>query len=158
MDSHIRSVVACPGRCRAALRAVVACVALAAAAGCGGDDSSPTSPSTDSAPYSQTDIRVGTGAEATAGRNVTVNYTLWFYSATAPENKGQRVESGTFPFVLGSGGTIRGFDQGVAGMRVGGLRRIVVPPELAYGAGGSNDRRIPPNATLVFEVELTSVQ
>jgi FKBP-type peptidyl-prolyl cis-trans isomerase FkpA len=148
MDSHIRSV--------AALRAFVACTVLIAAAACGGDDSSPTSPSTDSAPYSQTDIRVGTGAEATAGRAVTVNYTLWLYSASAAENKGRRLQAGTFPFVLGTGGAIRGFDQGVVGMRVGGLRRLVIPPELAYGSQGQGD--VPPNATLVFEVELTNVQ
>jgi FKBP-type peptidyl-prolyl cis-trans isomerase FkpA len=147
MNSHIRSV--------AALRAIVACAVLAAAAACGGGDSSPTSPS-DSAPYSQTDIRIGTGAEATAGRSVTVNYTLWLYSASAAENKGRRIEAGTFPFVLGTGRAIRGFDQGIVGMRVGGLRRLVIPPDLAYGSQGQGD--IPPNATLVFEVELTSVQ
>jgi FKBP-type peptidyl-prolyl cis-trans isomerase FkpA len=134
---------------------LTACVVLVAATACGGDDSSPTSP-TDSAPYSQTDIRLGTGAEATPGRNVTVNYTLWLYSATAAENKGRRIEAGTFPFVLGTGGAIRGFDQGVVGMRVGGLRRLVIPPELAYGSQGQNE--IPPNATLVFDVELTNVQ
>jgi FKBP-type peptidyl-prolyl cis-trans isomerase FkpA len=148
MNSHIRSL--------AALRALAACIILIGAAACSGDDSSPTSPSTDSAPYSQTDIRVGTGTEATAGRNVTVNYTLWLYSASAVENKGRRIEAGTFPFVLGTGRAIRGFDQGVVGMRVGGLRRLVVPPELAYGSQGQGD--VPPNATLVFDIELTNVQ
>jgi FKBP-type peptidyl-prolyl cis-trans isomerase FkpA len=148
MNSHIRSVAALPS--------VLACIVLISATACGGgNDSSPTAP-TDSAPFSQTDIRVGTGAEATAGRGVTVNYTLWLYSASAAENKGQRIESGTFPFVLGTGQAIRGFDQGIVGMRVGGLRRLVVPPELAYGSEGN--RSIPPNATLVFDVELTSVQ
>jgi len=148
MTSRIRSV--------AALRAFTASVVLMAAVSCGGDDSSPTAPSTDSAPYSQTDIRVGTGAEATAGRNVTVNYTLWLYSASAAENKGRRIEGGTFPFVLGTGRAIAGFDRGVTGMRVGGLRRLVVPPDLAYGAQGQGS--VPPNATLVFDIELTSVQ
>jgi FKBP-type peptidyl-prolyl cis-trans isomerase len=156
MDSHIRSVAACPERSRRTLRAIAACLILIGAVACGGDDSSPTSPSTDSAPYSQTDIRVGTGAEATAGRNVTVNYTLWLYSASAAENKGRGLESGTFPFIIGGGGVIRGFEQGVVGMRVGGLRRLVIPPELAYGSRGQGD--VPPNATLLFDVELTSVQ
>jgi FKBP-type peptidyl-prolyl cis-trans isomerase FkpA len=157
MDSHIRSVAACRERGPGLARAFVACAVLVAAVGCGGgNDSSPTSPSTDSAPYSQTDIRVGTGAEATAGRNVTVNYTLWLYSATAAENKGRRLEAGTFPFVLGTGRAIPGFERGVVGMRVGGLRRLVVPPDLAYGSQGQGD--VPPNATLVFDIELTSVQ
>lgn len=156
MNSHIRSSAAWRERARRTLRALAACVILIGASACGGDDSSPISPSTDSAPYSQTDIRVGTGTEATAGRNVTVNYTLWLYSASAAENKGRRIESGTFPFVLGTGRAIRGFDQGVVGMRVGGLRRLVVPPELAYGSQGQGE--VPPNATLVFDIELTSVQ
>jgi FKBP-type peptidyl-prolyl cis-trans isomerase FkpA len=100
---------------------------------------------------------VGTGAEATAGRTVSVNYTLWLYSASAAENKGQRIEGGTFPpFVLGTGRTIPGFDRGIVGMRVGGLRRLVIPPDLAYGAQGNGP--IPPNATIVFDVELTNVQ
>ena len=118
-----------------------------------GDDSV-TSP-TDSAPFSQTDLRVGTGAEASAGRRLTVNYTGWLYSASAAQNKGRQFDSGTFSFVLGSGQVIRGWDQGLAGMRVGGLRRIVIPPELAYGSRGQGP--IPPNATLLFDVELTAV-
>ena len=150
MNSHIRSV--------AALRALAACIVLIGAAACGGDDSSPTSPSTDSAPYSQTDIRVGTGVEATTGRRVTVNYGGWLYSASAAENKGRQFDAGSFPFTLGSGQVIRGFDQGVTGMRVGGIRRLVIPPNLAYGPSGSSDGSIPPNATLVFDIELTNVQ
>jgi FKBP-type peptidyl-prolyl cis-trans isomerase FkpA len=150
MNSRIRSV--------AALRALAACIVLIAAASCGGDDSSPTSPSTDSAPYSQTDIRVGTGTEATAGRRATVNYGGWFYSASAAENKGRQFDAGAFALTLGAGQVIRGFDQGVTGMRVGGIRRLVIPPDLAYGPGGSSDGRIPPNATLLFDIELTNVQ
>jgi FKBP-type peptidyl-prolyl cis-trans isomerase FkpA len=150
MNSRIRSL--------AALRALAACVILIGAAACGGDDSSPTSPSTDSAPYSQTDLRVGSGTEATAGRRLTVNYGGWLYSASAAENKGRQFDAGSFAFTLGAGQVIRGFDQGAAGMRVGGLRRLVIPPDLAYGASGSNDGRIPPNATLVFDIELTNVQ
>jgi FKBP-type peptidyl-prolyl cis-trans isomerase FkpA len=137
------------------LRGMVACAALIVAAACGGDDS-PTGP-TDSGPYSQTDLRVGSGAEATAGRRLTVNYGGWLYSATAAENKGRNFDSGTFSFTLGANEVIRGFDQGAAGMRVGGLRRVVIPPELGYGAQG-NPPDIPGNATLVFDIELTNVQ
>lgn len=131
-----------------------------AAVGCGGDNgTSPTS--TDSAPYSQTDIRVGTGAEAILGRSVTVHYSLWLYSASAAEGKGRLVETsagGTPPtFTLSVGRLIDGWIRGVPGMRVGGIRRLVVPPELAYGAQGSGNS-VPPNATLVFDIDLVAVQ
>lgn len=157
MNSHIRSVAARPERSRGALRGFVACLVLVAAAACGGDDdSSPTSPSTDSAPFSQTDLRAGTGTEATTGRRLTVNYAGWLYSASAAENKGRQFDAGTFAFTLGAGQVIRGWDQGFTGMRVGGLRRLVIPPDLAYGSQGQGS--IPPNATLVFDVELLNVQ
>ena len=125
---------------------------LLTAAGCGG--SSPTSPSSDVS-YAQVDLVVGTGAEATAGKSATVEYTGWLYSATATDNKGARFDSGTFAFTLGAGTVIRGFDQGVTGMRVGGTRRVVIPPSLGYGTSGSGV--IPPNAALVFEIALTSI-
>lgn len=123
---------------------------------CGGDDS-PTAPSevTGSAPFSTTDLVVGTGAVASTGQAITVNYAGWLYSSTAAENKGRQFDSGRFPFTLGAGSVIRGWDQGIPGMAVGGRRRIVIPPELAYGAAGRNG--IPPNATLLFEVELVSI-
>jgi FKBP-type peptidyl-prolyl cis-trans isomerase FkpA len=139
-------------------------IAALAASACGGDSSSsstPTSPTTQpSAPYSQTDLRVGTDTEATNGRTVGVNYTGWLYSPTGTDGKGQQFDSnagrGVFAFLLGSNQVIAGFNQGVLGMRVGGLRRVVLPPSLAYGSTGSGP--IPPNATLVFEIELVAVQ
>jgi FKBP-type peptidyl-prolyl cis-trans isomerase FkpA len=128
------------------------------AASCGGDDSPPASPSANVS-FSQTDLRVGTGTEATAGRRVTVNYTGWLYSSTAPENKGQQFDSSVgaapFAFTLGTGQVIRGWDQGVVGMRVGGQRRLVIPAALGYGATGQGP--IPPNAALVFDIELLNV-
>jgi FKBP-type peptidyl-prolyl cis-trans isomerase FkpA len=137
------------------------CSSLVALAGsaCGGGDS-PTSPSQPSAPFSQTDLRAGTGTEATAGRTATVNYTGWLYDPARPENKGTQFDTsagrGPFAFRLGAGQVIRGWDQGVVGMKVGGARRLVLPPELAYGSTGSGP--IPPNATLVFDVDLLDVQ
>jgi FKBP-type peptidyl-prolyl cis-trans isomerase FkpA len=114
-----------------------------------------TGPTTGSAPYSVTDLRVGTGDAAVAGRPVVVNYTGWLYSDTAAENKGTTFDSGTNTrFQLGT--LIQGWNLGIPGMRVGGLRRIVVPPELGYGAAGSPPT-IPRNATLLFEIELVSV-
>ena len=119
--------------------------------------SSPTSPSQNvNVPYSATDLRVGTGAEAVNGRTVTVAYTGWLYDPGAAQNKGRQFDSGQFSFVIGGGGVISGFNQAVNGMRVGGQRRAVLPPNLAYGSAGSGP--IPPNATLVFEIELLNVQ
>ena len=132
----------------------------AIAVGCGGDDT-PASPSSAGAPFSQTDLRAGNGAEAVAGRTVTVNYTGWLYAPTQPEQKGQQFDTSIgrapFVFVVGAGRVIQGWDRGVPGMRVGGLRRLVIPPDLAYGAQGAPPN-IPPNATLVFDVEMLAVQ
>jgi FKBP-type peptidyl-prolyl cis-trans isomerase FkpA len=127
---------------------------------CGGDSNNgPTAlPPTTSAPYSQTDLVVGTGTVAQPGNQVTVAYTGWLHDSSRPEAKGTQFDSNTnFAFRLGSGQVIRGWDQGVAGMRVGGQRRLVIPPELAYG-DRSPGNPIPANATLVFDVTLNSVQ
>jgi FKBP-type peptidyl-prolyl cis-trans isomerase FkpA len=133
-----------------------ACVMAAAAAGCG---SSPTTPSS-SATFSQTDVRAGTGADAAAGKSLTVHYTGWLYDASKTDGKGLQFETsvgGTpFTFPLGFGQVIAGWDQGLTGMKVGGLRRLVIPPSLAYGA--VRNGLIPPYASLVFEIELIDVQ
>lgn len=133
---------------------------ISSLAGACGDDAG-TSPSSTSSPaYSQTDLRVGTGVEAVAGRAATVHYTLWLYDAGRAENKGSQIESSVgaqpFTFVVGARQVIAGWDQGVPGMRVGGQRRLVLPANLAYGSSGSG--RIPPNAPLVFDIELLAVQ
>lgn len=137
---------------------LAATLALTVAA-CGGGSGTPTSPSLN-VPFSTTDLRVGTGAEATNGRRVTVNYTGWLYSTTATDNKGTQFDTSVgrsaFAFTLGGGQVIAGWDRGVAGMRVGGLRRLVIPPDLGYG--GTANGPIPANSTLVFDVELLAVQ
>lgn len=141
------------------LFAIAAVLAMTVSA-CGGGSDSPTAPSaapSTNVPFSTVDVRVGTGAEANTGRAVTVNYAGYLYSATAAENKGTSFDSGSsFRFTVGSG-VIAGFSQGVIGMRVGGIRRVIIPPSLGYGAQGSPPR-IPGNATLVFEIELLTVQ
>ncbi len=108
------------------------------------------------------DHKIGTGAEAVAGKTVVVHYTGWLFDAAAPENKGKKFDSSRdrgdpFSFPLGAGRVIQGWDQGVAGMKIGGQRTLVIPPELGYGARGAGGV-IPPNATLVFDVELLGVQ
>lgn len=144
---------------------LLSCVVLVAALGvtaCGGEDGDgggvanliPTSP-TSSVAYSATDLRPGTGTEATTGRVVSVRYTGWLYAPTAADNKGTQFDSGTFNFTVGTG-VIPGFSMGVNGMRVGGIRRVVIPPNLGYGSTGSGIIR--PNETLLFEIELLAVQ
>ena len=106
--------------------------------------------------------QIGEGDLAEAGREVAVHYTGWLFDAAAPENKGSKFDSSRdrnepFVFPLGGGYVIKGWDQGVVGMRVGGRRTLIIPPELGYGARGAGGV-IPPNATLVFEVELLAVR
>jgi FKBP-type peptidyl-prolyl cis-trans isomerase FkpA len=99
---------------------------------------------------------VGTGTEAVLGRSVTVQYTGWLYHPNAAQNRGPQFDSGTFgPFVLGTT-VIQGWTQGLQGMRIGGSRRLVIPPDLGYGPTGQGP--IPGNATLLFEVTLINVQ
>ncbi len=108
------------------------------------------------------DVKVGTGDEAKAGQNVSVHYTGWLYDANAADKHGKQFDSsrtrGTpFNFPLGAGRVIKGWDQGVAGMKVGGQRTLTIPSALGYGARGAG-ASIPPNAVLVFDVELIGVK
>ena len=100
----------------------------------------------------------GYGAEAVKGNQVSVHYTGWLYANGVAGNKfdSSKDRGQPFRFALGGGQVIRGWDEGVAGMKVGGTRRLVIPPELGYGARGAGGV-IPPNATLLFEVELLGV-
>ncbi len=107
------------------------------------------------------DTTVGSGEQAVAGKRVNVHYTGWLYDPTAPNNRGKKFDSSKdrgqpFSFGLGGGEVIRGWDEGVQGMKVGGTRVLTIPPEMGYGARGAGGV-IPPNATLVFEVDLLGV-
>ena len=127
------------------------------AVGCNSDGGSPTDPSQVNIEFATTDLAVGTGAAAAAGNVVTVRYTGWLYNSSGAESKGQQFDSGTLPpFTLGSRSVIPGFEQGIVGMRVGGRRRVYIPSSLGYGSQGAGP--IPPNAALVFEIELLSLQ
>ena len=101
------------------------------------------------------DMVVGTGAEAVKGKQVSVHYTGWLTDGKKFDSSKDRGQP--FQFALGRGQVIQGWDDGVAGMKVGGKRKLTIPPELGYGAAGAGGV-IPPNATLVFEVELLGVK
>lgn len=116
---------------------------------------SPTAPDQSNVAYSQTDVAVGTGTEATAGTTATVQYGAWLYSDSGPDHKGNALEQNQFSFILGTNAVIKGFDQAVTGMKVGGQRRAIIPPALAYGSTGY--QTIPPNAALVFDIVLLNV-
>ena len=140
-----------------AMRVLCSLLSLMLVAACGGDTER-----TNVTELIKQDGRVGTGAEAVAGRNVTVHYTGWLYDPTLADHKGTKFDSSRdrnepFSFDLGSGQVIPGWDQGVAGMKVGGQRTLTIPADMGYGARGAGGV-IPPNATLLFDVELLDVK
>jgi FKBP-type peptidyl-prolyl cis-trans isomerase FkpA len=109
------------------------------------------------------DTKVGTGAEATAGHVVKVHYTGWFYRPLARNQHGKKFDSSLdrgepLEFPLGAGRVIKGWDQGVAGMKVGGKRTLIIPSDLAYGKKGAGGGAIPPDSDLIFDVELLDVK
>jgi len=108
------------------------------------------------------DVKTGTGKEAIPGKMVRVHYTGWLFDKSAADNKGKKFDSsrdrpGNFTFPLGAGRVIQGWDQGVQGMKVGGQRTLIILPSMGYGTRGAGNI-IPPNATLIFDVELMEVQ
>ena len=112
-------------------------------------------------PLQMTDLTEGEGTMALSGKTVSVHYTGWLFDPKAADTKGRKFDSSRdrgqpFGFKLGAGQVIAGWDRGVAGMRIGGSRRLTIPPEMGYGARGAGGV-IPPNATLVFDVELLGV-
>lgn len=123
---------------------------------------SPTSETQTMADLNIIDVKTGDGVEAVPGKMVSVHYTGWLYDENAPDHHGAKFDSSRdrgqpFVFPLGGGRVIQGWDKGVAGMKIGGQRTLVIPPEMGYGARGAGGV-IPPNATLLFDVELLGVQ
>ncbi len=110
-----------------------------------------------------TDLVTGIGDQALPGMIVIVHYTGWLYDPAAKDLRGRQFDSSresgrTISFPLGAGHVIKGWDQGVPGMKVGGLRRLMIPPAFAYGARDIGNGLIPPNSTLLFEIELLAIE
>ena len=124
----------------------------------------PTSPSgipTAGVSFSTVDLKIGDGDTVSSGDRIEVWYTGWLYVKASPDNnKGSSFDSNRdrtlFRYIVGTGHVIEGWDQGVPGMKVGGIRRLIIPPELGYGSDGQGP--IPPNATLIFEIEVVTVE
>lgn len=120
----------------------------------------PAAAAANAAPLQKIDTLVGTGKEAVAGATAVVNYTGWLYEPKAPLQHGAKFDSSVgrepFSFPLGAGRVIQGWDEGVKGMKVGGKRTLIVPASMGYGESGAGP--IPPNANLIFEVELLEVR
>ena len=152
------------------MRNVAIAVTLVLISACGGNTTGgpavgpagPATPPPPPAAFSQTELTTGSGGQAGKGARVTVNYTGWLYDASKPESKGTKFDSsddhGPITFTVGVGEVIPGWDQGFTGMRVGGKRRLIIPPNLGYGAEGTPGGPIPPNAGLVFDMELLEVK
>ena len=138
------------------MKRAILLMTLLAMAGCGSANSTASTGGTSVGVFTLTDLVVGTGATAASGSRATVTYTGWLYDTGKANGKGNQFDSGSFTFVVGAGTVVKGFDQALVGMKVGGQRRVIIPPELAYGAT-SPSAAIPANATLVFEITLTSV-
>ena len=160
--SDVLTRARCAPRASVLIATIAAMAVSTGLAACSKPAPAPASAQNQVAALQSDDLAVGQGEEATTGAAVTVHYTGWLYDVAAPDHKGQEFDSSRsggspFTFTLGAGQVIRGWDQGVAGMRVGGQRRLVIPASLAYGDSGAGGV-IPPGATLVFDVELLGVQ
>jgi FKBP-type peptidyl-prolyl cis-trans isomerase FkpA len=159
----MKRILTCSALAAAMLLSVTACKRAEAPQTTGAAATASATPASAEAPAvaaQQIDTVVGTGREATAGNTAVVNYTGWLYEPAAEQQRGKQFDSSIgrepFSFQLGAGQVIKGWDVGVQGMKVGGKRTLIVPADMGYGAGGAGP--IPPNATLVFEVELLDVR
>lgn len=142
------------------MKRAILLTAILAMAACGSSNNSSSLAPTSVGVFTTTDLVVGGGTVALNGMRVSTTYAGWLYDTGKPNGKGSQFDPGPGPltFTIGSGTLIKGFEQGVIGMKVGGTRRVVIPPDLAYGSNPPAGSIIPSNATLVFEITLTSAQ
>jgi FKBP-type peptidyl-prolyl cis-trans isomerase FkpA len=147
--------------CIGPLRKIAGVVLLGLIAACsGGEPAAVPAKGVDT--MQSVELKAGTGEGITAGKIAVVNYTGWLYDASAKDNKGKQFDSSLrqgqpFRFPVGAGQVIKGWDQGVLDLKVGGSRRLIIPPELAYGDSGAGGV-IPPGATLVFDIDLVAIE
>jgi FKBP-type peptidyl-prolyl cis-trans isomerase FkpA len=138
----------------------IAGLALALSATACKRNEAPSQAAASAVPFQKVDTVAGTGKEAVRGSTAVVHYTGWLYEPGAPSQRGAQFDSSQgrepFSFTVGGGQVIPGWDEGVQGMKVGGKRTLILPPEMGYGAGGAGP--IPPNANLIFDVELLDVR
>ena len=142
--------------CKAGLVVLVGLIA-----GCGAKPGAVT-PASGVSSMQSIELKAGNGEPLTAGKVAVVQYTGWLYEASAPDNKGKQFDSSRtggqpFRFPVGTGQVIKGWDQGVLGMKIGESRRLIIPADLAYGDGGAGGV-IPPGATLVFDIDLVAIE
>jgi len=142
--------------CKAGLVVLVGLIA-----GCGAKPGAVT-PESGVSSMQSIELKAGSGEPLTAGKVAVVQYTGWLYEASAKDNKGKQFDSSRtggqpFRFPVGTGQVIKGWDQGVAGMKVGESRRLIIPADLAYGDSGAGGV-IPPGATLVFDIDLIGIE
>jgi FKBP-type peptidyl-prolyl cis-trans isomerase FkpA len=143
------------------LRIIAVVGTIAAAAACG-RSGSPAPPSSGVSSMQSVELKAGAGEGVAAGKIAVVQYTGWLYEVSATDKKGKQFDSSRtagqpFRFPVGTGQVIKGWDQGVLGMKVGESRRLVIPPGLAYGDSGAGGV-IPPGATLVFDIDLVAIE
>jgi FKBP-type peptidyl-prolyl cis-trans isomerase FkpA len=146
--------------CNRTLSRIGVAVLVGMIAACGGKPA--PAPSGGVSSMQSVELKAGTGDSIVPGKLAVVHYTGWLYEASAKDNKGKQFDSSRtrgqpFRFPLGAGQVIKGWDQGVAGMKIGESRRLVIPPDLGYGDSGAGGV-IPPGATLVFDVELVGIE
>jgi len=146
--------------CNKPLRKIGVVVLLGMIAACNGKSASAPTSTVNS--MQSTELKAGTGQAVTAGKIAVVQYTGWLYEASAPDKKGKQFDSSRtsgqpFRFPLGTGQVIKGWDQGVVGMKIGESRRLIIPADLAYGDSGAAGV-IPPGATLVFDIDLVAIE
>jgi FKBP-type peptidyl-prolyl cis-trans isomerase len=147
------------------LRDLVGVAAFGLLAACGGKPPGPTTSAVatpEASRMEMVDLEPGAGAAIVAGQKAVVEYTGWLYETSAADKKGRQFDSSKkagqpFRFTVGAGQVIKGWDQGVAGMKVGGRRRLTIPADLAYGDIGAGNV-IPPGATLIFDVDLIGIE
>jgi FKBP-type peptidyl-prolyl cis-trans isomerase FkpA len=147
--------------CIGPLRKIAGVVLLGLIAACSGGEPAAV-PAKGVNTMQSVELKAGTGEGITAGKIAVVNYTGWLYDASAKDNKGKQFDSSRkggqpFRFPVGAGQVIKGWDQGVLDLKVGGSRRLIIPPELAYGDSGAGGV-IPPGATLVFDIDLVAIE